>query len=89
MKVEFVISEVIDRKATGTVALLGSVRGGKVLAGMCAKALAFSSLYMKARIGEVGCSHDAVKLSFDMPDPDIREEWVVLCQVGNVLLIEE
>jgi len=87
-KIEFEILEVVDGTDLGVVVLRGLARGEIVSIGMNAKALALSSLYMKATIRGVECNDEEVKLSFDMANPDICEEWLALCQVGDVLWFE-
>jgi hypothetical protein len=88
LRAEFEVLEVIEIEDLGVVLCRGHARGGTISVGMNTRVLAFSQLYMRASISGVKYDGDLTELRFDMPDPDIREQWMAFCRVGDVLPIE-
>lgn len=87
---ELELLEVIDSPGLNAVVLRGSLgRGAEVLAqGRRARVLAFSSLYIGAPIRAVEIEGQVGILTLDVPDPEIQDEWLVICEAGVKVLVD-
>jgi len=87
---ELELLEIADRPDIDGVVIRGSLRrGAEVLAkGRYARVLAFSQLYIGAPILTVEIEGQVAILTLHVPDPDIQDEWLVICEAGAKVLVD-
>jgi hypothetical protein len=89
----FEVGRIFELKSLSGIVLRGHIKTGVVVSGMIAKVWVDGGLYMAAPIKSVEYIdgpgiEGMVGLVLEAPDNDVRELWLSLCKVGDVLSIE-